>query len=140
MLNEPYFILFFNVISWAVIALVYVWLGMPAILKVSLATGLITIALAFFWTEFANQSNLIPIFFPDGGLNKVTGLWAVGLKARLGALVSAVSIVPLTFIHLTIIKFRALQDAGELSDADMLVLLQNIISMESLVFVVIAAL
>lgn len=139
-LNEPYFILLFNVISWKAIAVVYLLLGMPDVLTVSIATGLITIALAFFWVEFANQSNRVPLFFPDGGLNKVTGVWAVGLKARLGALIFAVSIVPLSFIHLTIIRLRTFHSQGELSDSDLLNLLQKIVSLESLVFAIMAIL
>ena len=135
LLNEPCFIVIFNLIVWTDISLLYWWLGMPDILAVSFCTGLITVALAFFWVEHVIQHHLIPVFFPDGGLSRVPGVWAVSLRTRLGALIFAVSIVPLALIHMTINRFRRIQAQGEMSETDLLSLLQDAISLESLVFI-----
>jgi len=139
-LNAPYFVVCLNFIVWTVFAFAYWWMGIPLVMGVGLATGLITLALAFFWVEYVAQALLIPLFFPNGGLNQVSGVWSVGLRGRLGALVFAVSIVPLAFIHLTISRYQSIQEQGILNDADLLMLLENVISMESLVFIAVAIL
>ena len=35
---------------------------------------LLGIVLAFFWVEHVSQHNMVPLFFPDGGLSKVKGV------------------------------------------------------------------
>ena len=134
-LNEPLFIVGFNSITWILISVFYWFLGAPGSLVVGVSNGLITVVLAFFWVEHVIQNNLIPLFFPDGGLSKVPGVVSVSLRTRLGALIFAVSIVPLTYIHLTISRFRTLQANGQMSETDLLRLLQEAVSIQSLVFI-----
>ncbi len=138
LLNEPYLIASVNVGAWTVICLVYRFLNIPNTLMVWISSGLTTGVLAFFWAEHVIQNNLVSFFFPHGGLGQIPGVWSMSLRARLGILIFVVSIVPLGFILLTISQFKNIQAAGQMSESDLLDLLGDAISMESLIFIAIA--
>ncbi len=135
LLNEPYLIVIVNFVAWIGGSFVYRALGIPHALSVGISSGLITIVLAFFWVEHVTQHHLVPMFFPNGDLSRVKGAKSISLRVRIGALIFAVSIVPLTFIHLTIHKFRDMQLHGVMTPLDLLNLIQETISLESLVFI-----
>ena len=105
-----------------------------------IASGLITVTIAFFWVEHVSQHNLVPLFFPDGGLSKVKGVRSINLQVRLAALIFSVSIVPLAFIHLTIHQFREMQVNGKISPLTLANRIQETIAAESILFMVMAIL
>ncbi|MCG8552468.1 MAG: HAMP domain-containing protein, partial [Desulfobacterales bacterium] len=135
-LNVPYVIVIVNLFTWIGGTFFYEMIGLPNSLVIGISSGSITIVLAFFWVEHITQHHLVPIFFPKGDLSSVKGGRSVGLRVKLGALIVAVSIVPLTFIHLTIYRFREMQALGEITPEDLLTLMQETISIESVVFIV----
>lgn len=137
LLNVPYLIVVVNLTSWIGFSFLYDWLKFPNALTIGISSGLITVVLSFFWVEHVTQHHLIPVFFPKGDLSGVKGAGSVSLMTRLGALIFAVSIVPLVFIHLTIYRFKDMQMLDEMTLLDQLNLLQETISLESIIFVII---
>ncbi|MDD9300955.1 MAG: hypothetical protein HUK40_00880 [Desulfobacter sp.] len=138
LLNEPYLIAGVNLVAWGAIGFACWLLNISNTLMVGITSGLATGVLAFFWAEHVIQNNWVPVFFPNGDLMQVSGVWSVSLRARLGILVFAISIVPLVFIRLTISRFKHIQATGQTSESDLLDLLESAISMESILFIAIA--
>ena len=68
------------------------------------------------------------------------GVRSVNLRTRLVALVFAVSIVPLAFIHLTIGQFRIMQVNGKVTPIMLADSIQKTIAVESVMFMVISVL
>ena len=118
----------------------FAFVGSPGGLSMGIASGLITIMIAFFWVEHVSQHNLVPLFFPDGYLSKVKGAQSINLQIRLAALIFSVSIVPLAFIHLTIHQFRDMQINGKIAPLMLANRIQVTITAVSIVFMVMAIL
>ncbi len=137
LLNEPYLIIALNVILWGVGAFVF-WLIGSGAPHIGIACGMVTVILAFFWVEHVSQKNLIPIFFPEGGLSKIKGAKTVGLGLRIGGWLSAVSIIPLSFIYITTRWFREQQKSGQTSPEELLNHFQFTMLMESSLFILMA--
>ncbi|MCP4022319.1 MAG: HAMP domain-containing protein [Desulfobacteraceae bacterium] len=138
LLNEPFLIVAINLILWSLAGLLFWMLGSPIAFSIVIPSGLITVVLAFFWVEHVTQNNLIPLFFPNGNLSSVKGARTASLRMRLGVLIFAVSIVPLAFIHLTMHRFQEMQIQGEMTTLEILNLLQETISKESIIFIAMA--
>jgi adenylate cyclase len=134
-LNEPYMIVALDAAIWGAGSFIFWAIGIPA--SISIASGLITMMLAFFWVEHVTQHNLVPQFFPDGGLSMVKGVKSISLRVRFAALIFAVSIVPLTFIHLTIHRFRDMRMMDEITLLMLLNRIEKTVAVESIIFMVV---
>jgi len=140
LLNEPYMVVLMDIVIWGFGSIMFAFMGSPGGLSMGIAGGLITIMIAFFFVEHVSQHNLVPLFFPDGGLSKVKGVRSINLQIRLGALIFSVSVVPLAFIHLTIHQFRDMQINGKITPLMLADRIQTTIADESIVFMVMAIL
>ncbi len=103
LLNEPFFLIGVDFFIWCAAAVIYpfvFWLHRadPYIMAhaffVSLYTGLITTTVAFFVFEFVLQRRIIPYFFPEGGIYKMSGTIRITIRTRLFALLFACNLVP----------------------------------------------
>ncbi|WDP84456.1 MAG: hypothetical protein HUN05_04250 [Desulfobacter sp.] len=139
-LNEPYFVVIMDTVVWALGSFMFWSAGSPGGLRIGLGSGLITVTLAFFWVEHVSQHTRIPLFFPNGGLSKVKGARSISLRVRFIALLFAVSLVPLSFIHLTIHRFKQMEVMDEMTLATLLQHLENTIAKESAIFMVLSIL
>ncbi|MCG8619235.1 MAG: HAMP domain-containing protein, partial [Desulfobacterales bacterium] len=137
-LNEPYFIVIMDAIAWSIGSFLFWAAGSPGGLGLGLGSGMITVTLAFFWVEHVSQHTRVPLFFPKGDLSSVRGVKSTSLRVRFMALIFAVSLVPLAFIHLTIHRYRQLQEMGEMTLATLLHRLEETIVHESAIFMVVA--
>ena len=147
LLNEPYFIIIIDLFIWISGAIVYGFgikysgqhpMIVRALVLQSLITGLITVTLVFFWLEHILQKRLAPVFFPHGGLYKTPGIVRIRIGTRLIALVTAGSIIPLFAIHFTIHgSIRAL-NKGVSGPLQILEKLQEIVVVETIIFMVFA--
>ena len=109
LLNEPFFMIALDLGIWLTAAVLY-----PAIywnygfemnvihqaFFISLHTGLITTAVAFFVLEHVLQKRMVPHFFPDGGLYMTPKSLRIRISTRLAALVFACNMVPVSYTHL----------------------------------------
>ncbi len=102
-LNEPFFMIGLNLGIWLTAAVLYstvYWIfdfGRPVIhyaFLVSLHTGLITTAVAFFVLEQVLQKRMVPHFFPDGGLYVTPKTLRISISMRLAALIFTCNLVP----------------------------------------------
>lgn len=103
LLNEPFFMIALNLGIWLIAAVLYptiYWIfdfGRPVIHQaffISLHTGLITTAVAFFVLEHVLQRRIVPHFFPDGGLYMTPRTLRIRISTRLAALIFACNLVP----------------------------------------------
>lgn len=103
LLNEPFVLIAMDFGIWMVSGIVYpatLWLlGAPADVMeqpffMSLFTGLITTAFAFFVLEHVLQRKLVPHFFPRGGLYMTPKTLRIRISTRIGALIFAANLVP----------------------------------------------
>lgn len=137
-LNEPYFIVIIDAVAWALGSFLFWKAGSPGGMRIGLGSGLITVTLAFFWVEHISQHTRIPLFFPKGDLSTVSGVRSISLRVRFIALLFAVSLVPLAFVHLTIQRFGT----ADTTDAEALISLvhrlEQTIVMESAIFICVA--
>ncbi|MCP3942568.1 MAG: adenylate/guanylate cyclase domain-containing protein [Desulfobacteraceae bacterium] len=137
-LNEPHMIVILDMFIWGLGALLLRAVGSPAGGGVGIASGLITTTLAFFWVEYRSQYNLVPLFFPEGDLSTVKGVRNISLKLRFAALILAVSVVPLTFIHLTMYRFKQIQMTDAITPLMLVNRMEETIAKESILFIIIA--
>ena len=140
LLNEPYMVVIMDIFIWGLGSIMFLFMGSPRALSMGIASGLITVMVAFFLVEHVSQHKLVPMFFPDGGLSKVKGAQSINLQIRLATLIFSVSIVPLAFIHLTIHQFRDMEISGKISPAMLADKIHTTIAVESIVFMVMAIL
>ena len=125
---------------WAVGSVIFWCLGSPCGPFTGIASGMITVTVTFFWMEHVSQAYLIPLFFPDGGVSRVDGTVSVGLRMRLAALIIAVSLVPLIYIHLTIRHFKNIHESTGVDINMLMQRMEKTIAVESVLFVIIAVL
>ena len=113
LLNEPYFLILIDLSVWFIGAVVFGLLTrlggeapfiVRAIVVQALVTGLITVTLAFFWIEHILQRRMTPIFFPQGRLHEVKGVWRIRIGTEL--ILSAVTHERLTESELADIDLR----------------------------------
>ncbi len=137
-LNGPFFIVIMDAVAWAVGSFMFWMIGSPGGIRVGLGSGLIAVTIAFFWVEHVSQHTRIPLFFPKGDLSKVTGVKSISLQVRFTALIFAVSLVPLAFVHLTIHRFRHLQLTDAMTLPSLVQRLEDTLIVESAIFMGIA--
>ncbi|MBW1792746.1 MAG: HAMP domain-containing protein, partial [Deltaproteobacteria bacterium] len=103
LLNEPFFMIALDLSIWLAAAVLYptiYWnygFGMNVIHQaffISLHTGLITTAVAFFVLEHVLQKRMVPHFFPDGGLYMTPKTLRIRISTRLAAFFFACNMVP----------------------------------------------
>ncbi len=113
LLNEPYFIITVDFISWIAVGLLFMLQRISKSNKIlvymdgvdSVLTALITVTMAFFTLQFIVQKWLIPLFFPEGGLTSVPGTQKTGIGRTLLSLSFALNCIPLSVIIFSHIKF-----------------------------------
>jgi sigma-B regulation protein RsbU (phosphoserine phosphatase) len=107
LLNEPFMLMTLSWSLWLYATLIYAgtfWLSGAGPLEIhralfrSLSTGLTTVVVAFFLLESILQKWLAPVFFPQGGLSRVSRVMRIRLSVRLGCLLLACNVVPLLTI------------------------------------------
>jgi cytochrome c biogenesis factor len=120
LLNEPFFLIAVDFGIWLLAGIVYpvaLWTfdAPQAIIMrpffMSLFTGLITTAVAFFVLEHVLQRKLMPYFFPEGGLFMTPKTLRIRISTRIGALIFAANLVP--FFAILHITARMLQDRAD---------------------------
>ncbi len=103
LLNEPFVLISVDFGIWLVAGVVYpaaLWMsGAPSRiisqpLFISLFTGLITTAIAFFVAEHILQRKAAPHFFPHGQLYMTPKTLRIRISTRIGALIFAANLVP----------------------------------------------
>ena len=110
LLNEPFFLIALNLGLWLIASVLYPMLywafnfARPVISRaffMSLHTGLITTAAAFFMLEHVLQKRMVPHFFPDGGLYMTPETLRIRISTRLAALVFACNLIPfISFLNI----------------------------------------
>ena len=70
LLNEPFMVVVMDIFIWGFGTILFAFFTSPKSLSMGIACGLITGMMAFFWVEHVSQHNMVPLFFPDGGLSK----------------------------------------------------------------------
>jgi sigma-B regulation protein RsbU (phosphoserine phosphatase) len=104
LLNEPFFLMVVAFGTWLTAAVVYsgiFWVhgaGREEIRSMffrGLYTGLITITVVFFASEYVLQRRLVPLFFPIGALSMTPGTLRVRIRTRLIALFLGINLIPL---------------------------------------------
>ena len=111
LLNEPFVLIALDFSMWILSSIVYPmihWIyGSGKLLPLSalyhnLATGIITITIAFFLLEHILQKKLAPQLFPNGGLHTIPRTLRIRIRTRLVALLFAGNLIPLISIILII--------------------------------------
>ena len=111
LLNEPFILITLDLSMWLLSSAVYPaihWIyGSGKLLPLSalyhnLATGFITVTIAFFLLEHILQKKLAPLLFPNGGLHAIPKTLRIRIRTRLVALLFACNLIPLFSIILII--------------------------------------
>jgi len=141
LLNEPFMLNLLNVTAWGIILVVYFLLGLYHGLEKKvlyrcffghLFTGLITSMFAFFLCERVIQKYFTPVFFPDGGLWKVLGVYKMNIRLRMIILLFCINIIPLLVVVAAIFQIKLFDGITGIHA----VFLDNII-MNSLIFIMV---
>jgi len=109
LLNEPFVLISLSLSMWLLSAIVYpivywaldigrYWIQSPCFM--GLSTGLTIVAVAFFLLEHVLQKQLVPHFFPNGGLYTISKTLRIRIRTRVAALLFACNIIPLITIFL----------------------------------------
>jgi len=121
LLNEPFILITLDFSMWLLSTIIYPtihWIyGSGKLLPLSalyhsLATGIITITIAFFLLEHILQKKLAPHLFPNGGLHAIPKTLRIRIRTRLVALLFACNLIPLFSIILILQNI-----AGNYSDS-----------------------
>jgi sigma-B regulation protein RsbU (phosphoserine phosphatase) len=111
LLNEPFILITLDFSMWLLSSIIYPsihWVyGSGELLPLSalyhsLATGFITVTIAFFLLEHILQKKLAPHLFPNGGLHAIPKTLRIRIRTRLVALLFACNLIPLFSIILII--------------------------------------
>lgn len=111
LLNEPFILIALDFSMWLLSSIIYPIIhwqyGSEQLLPLSalyhsLATGIITITIAFFLLEHILQKKLAPRLFPNGGLHTIPRTLRIRIRTRLVALLFAGNLIPLISIILII--------------------------------------
>ncbi len=144
LLNEPFMLLMVSWSLWLYGTLIYAglfWLSDAGPLEIhralfrSLSTGLTTVVVAFFLLESILQKWLAPVFFPRGGLSRISRVMRIRLSVRLGCLLLACNVVPLLSILGASLRIVAVaSDQHELAN-----MIRRAIITDTVVFMVVGA-
>jgi len=147
LLNEPFFLMALNLLSWIGAALVYYVLARGLVLQPELATELIVNSLltavisvlaTFFLLQYCIQHWLAPVLFPEGGQSRVTGVLRMKVSTRLAALIAAACLAPLLIIGVTLYGAERQRLYGAHPDA-ILDQLSSTLTVELILFSLLAA-
>jgi sigma-B regulation protein RsbU (phosphoserine phosphatase) len=140
LLNEPFFLIAIDFLTWIIAAVVYTACIYRTPFGPSLAegvfsralfVGMITITIAFFFMERQLQKGLVPLLFPDGGLYATRGTLRIRIGTRLAALIAAANLIPfLAFLMIVQKTFRSDYPPEQMLDQ-----LRTTINTNSLVFI-----
>jgi sigma-B regulation protein RsbU (phosphoserine phosphatase) len=140
LLNEPFFLIAIDFLSWIIAAVVYTASVYRTPFGPSLAggvfsralfVGMITITIAFFFMERQLQKGLVPLLFPEGGLYATRGTLRIRIGTRLAALIAAANLIPfLAFLMIVQKTF-----SSDYPPVQMLEQLRTTINTNSLVFI-----
>jgi sigma-B regulation protein RsbU (phosphoserine phosphatase) len=144
LLNEPFMLMTLSWSLWLYATLVYTgtfWLSGAGPLEIqralfrSLSTGLTTVVVAFFLLESILQKWLAPVFFPQGGLSRISRVMRIRLSVRLGCLLLACNVVPLLTIVGATLRIVALApDQHQLA-----AMIRRSIIIDAVVFMIVGA-
>jgi phosphoserine phosphatase RsbU/P len=141
LLNEPFVLIGVDLLIWIVAAVVY-----PVVFRVAyegdfhwhrvvfrtLMVCMITLIVAFFFLEHILQKRMVPFFFPEGGLSRISKSLRIRIRTRIAALIMACNIIPcLAFIIIVRETFRMTMEPEPLLD-----LLRKSILTNSVVFII----
>ncbi|NNF98202.1 MAG: PP2C family protein-serine/threonine phosphatase [Desulfobacteraceae bacterium] len=138
-LNEPYVLMLMDLCVWSLAVVLYptmFWVfdsGTDYIhraLYISISIGCITVIVAFFLLEHLLQKRYAPLFFPDGGMDRVPGTLRIKIRTRLGALLFASNLVPLFSILDLVFRMTAKDD----QPAEAIKQLQVAVTVNTLIF------
>jgi sigma-B regulation protein RsbU (phosphoserine phosphatase) len=140
LLNEPFFLIAIDFLTWIIAAVVYTASIYRTPFGPSLAggvfsralfVGMITITIAFFFMERQLQKGLVPLLFPEGGLYATRGTLRIRIGTRLAALIAAANLIPfLAFLMIVRKTF-----SSDYPPVQMLEQLRTTINTNSLVFI-----
>ena len=140
LLNEPFFLIAIDFLTWIIAAVVYTASIYRTPFGPSLAggvfsralfVGMITITIAFFFMERQLQKGLVPLLFPEGGLYATRGTLRIRIGTRLAALIAAANLIPfLAFLMIVQKTF-----SSNYPPEQMLEQLRTTINTNSLVFI-----
>jgi sigma-B regulation protein RsbU (phosphoserine phosphatase) len=140
LLNEPFVLIAFDFSMWLLAATIYPimhWVydaGSNMIqrsLYISLATGFITVTVAFFFLEHVSQKRLAPHFFPEGKLYTIPKTLRIRIRTRLVALLFACNLIPLfSILHIFQRVTKTNDDPGAI-----LAVLRSAIFINSFIFI-----
>lgn len=68
----------------------------------SLMVGVISSAVAFFWLEEHARRRLVPLLFPEGHLDQISGAYRISISRRIHALYWLGSLLPLVILLVTL--------------------------------------
>jgi sigma-B regulation protein RsbU (phosphoserine phosphatase) len=140
LLNEPFFLIAIDFLTWIIAAVVYTASIYRTSFGPSLAggvffralfVGMITITIAFFFMERQLQKGLVPLLFPEGGLYATRGTLRIRIGTRLAALIAAANLIPFLAFLMIVQKTSRSNYPPE----QMLEQLRTTINTNSLVFI-----
>ncbi|MGD8336669.1 MAG: SpoIIE family protein phosphatase [Desulfobacterales bacterium] len=140
LLNEPFFLIAVDFLTWIIAAVVYTSaiyrtpFGPSLALGVfsrALFVGMITTTIAFFVMEWRLQKGLVPVLFPEGGLYATRGTLRIRIGTRLAALIAAANLIPfLAFLMIVQKSFHSNYPPDQMLDQ-----LRTTINANSLLFI-----
>jgi len=140
LLNEPFFLIAVDFLTWIIAAVVYTSavyrtpfgpLLAGRVFFQTIFVGIITTTIAFFVLEWRLQKSLVPMLFPEGGLTATRGTLRIRIGTRLTALNVAANLIPfLAFLMIVQKTFRS-----DFTPDQMLDQLRTTINTNSLVFI-----
>lgn len=146
LLNYPYFAVTLDMTLWTmagIFSALVLWLhgsGPTAVttaLISSLVIGAISSLTAFAGIEYVSRRHLIPLFFPEGGLSRVRGVFRIKIWTRIGALAVGLYFLPAGLILLTVRQTTGLVRIG-LPPTEGFELLSDLLYIELAAFAVLA--
>jgi len=141
LLNEPFVLIAVDLLVWLIAAIVYplvFWAGYegdfhwPRVVFRTLMVCMITLIVAFYFLEHILQKRMVPHFFPEGGLSRISKSQRIRIRTRIAALMLACNIIPcISFMMIMRETFRISMDPVLLMD-----LLRKSILTNSLIFII----
>lgn len=141
LLNEPFALIAADLVVWLLAAVVYpvvFWMAYEGdfhghrVVFRTLMVCLITLIVAFFFLEHILQKRMIPYFFPEGGLSRISKSLRIRIRTRIAALLLACNVIPcISFMMIMRESIRI-----PLEPEPLLNLLRNSIWTNSFIFII----
>jgi sigma-B regulation protein RsbU (phosphoserine phosphatase) len=103
LLNEPLVLITVDLLVWLIAAAVYplvFWVAYEGdfnwhrVVFRTLMVCMVTLIVAFYFLEHILQKQMVPHFFPEGGLSKISKSHRIRIRLRIAALILACNIIP----------------------------------------------